>query len=485
MMASSWPATDMNNPNSNSKKFSGQEILRDLIPLNALTDDRYRELTAKMVIQDVPAGHYLFGEGDRDNRSIYLLDGVINFIDTNGRVTGVVSAGTDPARYPMANQQPRTTTARAATKSVIAAIDSTLLDVMLTLDQSAETGAMSISATNEEDWMSRMLQSEAFSRLSPSDIQRLIQSLQSVSVNTGDVVIRQGDEGDYFYIVREGKCSVTRLASGAGWDVPLAELGPGDSFGEDALASDSTRNATITMLTDGLLMRLSKQQFVDILKKPMVRYIEYDMACAAAQRGEVWIDVRTPDEFQNFSLEHSTNLPLASIRDRMKQLDATGKYLLYCDTGRRSAAAAFLLGQRGFNVQVLDGGLNRGVPAELQPPAGDTPETGTTVTASSLSLAEMDAPAAASPAPSAGSPPPAAADADSDLVRQRDAALEKEQAAILKLEVLQDEMAALKTGLQRYTDRVMQVEIAHEGERTAREQLIELIERLLPSDKKR
>ena len=79
-------------------------------------------------------------------------------------------------------------------------------------------------------------------------------------------MIRQGDEGDYFYIIREGTCSVTRLASGNAWDVPLAELSTGDCFGEDALVSDGTRNATVTMLTDGVLMRLSKQQFLRAAK---------------------------------------------------------------------------------------------------------------------------------------------------------------------------------------------------------------------------
>ncbi|NNJ93884.1 MAG: cyclic nucleotide-binding domain-containing protein, partial [Halobacteria archaeon] len=267
------------------KKFNGQEILRDLIPLNALGDDRYREVTTSLSIKDIGAGSYLFGEGDRDNRSIYLLDGVVNFIDANGKVTGVVSAGTDPARYPLANQQPRITTARAATKAVIATIDSTLLDVMLTLDQTAETGTIDLSTGSEDDWMTHMLQSEAFSRMPPADIQRLIQSLQPVNVYAGDTIVRQGDEGDYFYIIREGTCSVTRLASGKGWDVPLAELGPGDCFGEDALVSDAERNATVTMLSDGSLMRLSKQHFVDILKKPLVRYIDYDLAETAVKSG--------------------------------------------------------------------------------------------------------------------------------------------------------------------------------------------------------
>ena len=344
------------------KKFKGNEILRDLIPLNALTKNRFREISGSLSIEDISAGSYLFGEGDRDNRSIYLLDGVINFIDASGRVTGVVSAGTDPARYPIANRQPRIITARTATKSVVAIIDSTLLDVMLTLDQSSATGTPNLCTDTGEDWMTRVLQSDAFIKLPPTDIQRLLQTLQSVTVSAGDTIIRQGDEGDYFYIISKGSCSVTRLASGEGWDVPLAELGKGDFFGEEALVSDATRNATVTMMTDGTLMRLSKKDFVELLKKPLVHHIDYELAMAVVKDGGTWLDVRLPEEHSNHAFENSENIPLANIRDKAAALATNRKYVIYCDTGRRSAAAAFLLSQRGLDVCVLEGGLNAGVP---------------------------------------------------------------------------------------------------------------------------
>ena len=92
----------MNTHEQQENKFSGRDILRDLIPLNGLTEDRYREISGNLAIEDITPGSYLFGEGDRDNKSIYLLDGVINFIDASGRVTGVLSAGTTQARYPVA-----------------------------------------------------------------------------------------------------------------------------------------------------------------------------------------------------------------------------------------------------------------------------------------------------------------------------------------------------------------------------------------------
>ena len=449
------------------KKFSGNEILRDLIPLNALSEERFKEVTGSLSIEDISAGSYLFGEGDRDNRSIYLLDGVISFIDTSGRVTAVVSAGTDPARYPIANQQPRIITARVATKSVIATIDSTLLDVMLTLDQSTATDPGGVCIETGEDWMTRVLQSDAFIKLPPADIQRLLQTLQSVVVSAGDVIIRQGDEGDYFYILREGSCSVTRLASGEGWDVPLAELGKGDCFGEEALVSDATRNATVTMLTDGTLMRLSKKDFVELLKKPLVHHIDYELATNVVKDGGVWLDVRLPDEHSKYAFEGSQNVPLATIRDKASALSSGNKYVIYCDTGRRSAAAAFLLSQRGLDVCILDGGLNNGVPADV---LGLTPVTSADMYSHDLAGQGADKEMAL-----------AELDASIDSLQSDKASAHRQSPAADsrdEIAAMQTALHALQTEFTAYDEIVKQLQAACVHERQARKALSAHIEQL-------
>ena len=463
----------MKAPKSQDKKFSGQEILRDLIPLNSLTDSRYQEITSSLTIEDITAGSHLFSEGDRDNRSIYLLDGVVNFIDSSGKVTGVISAGTDPARSPLANQQPRLITARAATKAVIACIDSTLLDVMLTLDQSTE-GKSKLSGTEpSEVWITRMLQSEALIKLTPSDIQRLLQKLESVNVKTGDVIIRQGDEGDYFYIIREGKCSVTRLASGGGWDIPLAELCPGDCFGEEALVSDVKRNATISMVADGTLMRLSKKDFVALLKKNLVHYIDYEQAAAAVKEGGIWLDVRLADEYSTHSLDNSINAPLFMIRDRAPGLDPEKKYIICCDTGRRSAAAAFLLSQRGLDVCVLEGGMNNSIPTDLPGMTTETrgaadikPDKGTTAPSGTRKPAESNNSTAGYMAKL------------KTLQKERDAARKENRVIRSQLAELQQEMSALQTRMVSYMSKSMQLDAAFQDEKQARDALSELINKL-------
>lgn len=339
------------------KKVVGKQLLQNLVPFNALSPAHFSEVLEKTQIQSVPAGFSLFREGDEDSSSIYVLDGEINLL-AGKEVVGKVRGGTDSARHPIAHQQPRQVTARARTPAVIARIDSSLLDIMLTWDQSAGYEVEEIEDGAGGDWMTRMLRSHAFLKLPPSNIQRLLNSVESVSVQAGDVIVEQGEEGDYFYIIRQGRCAVTRRASRDGKEIRLAELGDGDAFGEDALVSDARRNATVTMLTDGILMRLAKKDFVELLKQPLISTVDYPEAAAMADRGAEWLDVRLPGEYENSAIRGSRNVPLAALRSEMDKLDPSVSYIVCCDTGRRSASAAFLLSQRGFEVHLLRDGLS-------------------------------------------------------------------------------------------------------------------------------
>jgi rhodanese-related sulfurtransferase len=56
-------------------------------------------------------------------------------------------------------------------------------------------------------------------------------------------------------------------------------------------------------------------------------------------------------------MEQSINVPLYILRLKMGSLDPAKKYVVYCDNGQRSASAAFLLNERGFDVYLLEGGL--------------------------------------------------------------------------------------------------------------------------------
>ncbi len=73
--------------------------------------------------------------------------------------------------------------------------------------------------------------------------------------------------------------------------------------------------------------------------------------------GALWFDVRLDSEHKTTGIEGSINIPLFMLRLKADSLDPEKKYVLYCDTGRRSSAAAYLLSERGQQAYCLKGGL--------------------------------------------------------------------------------------------------------------------------------
>jgi rhodanese-related sulfurtransferase len=142
-----------------------------------------------------------------------------------------------------------------------------------------------------------------------------------------------------------------------GVQMPLAELKSGDAFGEEALASDARRNATVVMASDGRLLRLGKSDFHELLGEPLLQRVSYSEGVERVARGATWLDVRYPSEYRYDRLGGAVNVPLNEVRNSFSVLDHARDYIVYCQSGRRSSAAAFLFAQRGFRVCLLQGGL--------------------------------------------------------------------------------------------------------------------------------
>ncbi len=109
-------------------------ILRTFSPLDGLKAENLHALARKTHLRDLDAGRVLFKEGDTDKRTFYLVAGSVE-LRADDRVMGVIRAGTPEARAALAPGLPRKFSARAATDLSYIMIDSDLLDVLLTWDQ--------------------------------------------------------------------------------------------------------------------------------------------------------------------------------------------------------------------------------------------------------------------------------------------------------------------------------------------------------------
>lgn len=343
-------------------------ILTVLEPISMLSADRLREILDYCHIVTVHKGSNPFDAHDIDGQSVYLVDGEIELVYQDGNRV-VVSAQSEWAKYPIGEHQPHIVSAKALRESQLLRIDSELLDRMVALDQFSRNASLSVAAREGSPGvtvsMMHLLNSGMFSaenlskgplsNLPMANIEALLQCIEAVAVRKGDVIIREGDDGDYYYLIDYGSARVTRRVGGV--DMQLANLGAGDVFGEEALVAGIERNATVTMESNGILLRIGRDDFLKLLQEPLLHKLNFEQALHAVEQGALWLDVRHPSEYRHDRLQGAMNVPLNDIRNAIGVLDRGNKYIVYCQSGRRSAAAAFIMAQAGYDVMVLDGGL--------------------------------------------------------------------------------------------------------------------------------
>lgn len=106
---------------------------------------------------------------------------------------------------------------------------------------------------------------DLFARLSTAELTQVAEKMQLRLFRDGEVFMRRGEEGDLFYLLREGRADV--IVEENGVERVAATLEPGQYFGERALITGEARNATVTARGAGRLAVLSKQEFQQALNQ--------------------------------------------------------------------------------------------------------------------------------------------------------------------------------------------------------------------------
>ena len=362
---------------SAAKQLLDHKLLRSLSPLCDLTPDMLTELSAKSRLEEVASGVTIFTIGERDHRTLYLIAGKLELTDSSGRTTRL-AANSKQARIPLNQEKPRTVTAVSIGAATLLNIDTSLLDMLVNWgsNQTYEVSNLDVSEEEETDWMSRFLQSKVFLKLRAESIQAMMMRMAEVSVRANDIIIKQGDIDENYYIIAKGRAKVVRRVTPDAPLMKLATLTAGSGFGEEALIGNSKRNATVVMMEDGKLMRLSKEDFINLLITPVLQYVTYDEAKAMDATDVEWLDVRKLGEFSRGSLPGAKNTPVTELRLGLRKLNKLHKYIVFSDTDDRAAAAVFLLNQNGLDAYVLKDGLAK-VPKSAQRPAQQKRQTPT------------------------------------------------------------------------------------------------------------
>ena len=191
------------------------------------------------------------------------------------------------------------------------------------------------------------------------DLPRLFGRFVEREVAAGETVVEQRQPGDCYYLIARGEAEVWMTDPLTDETALVNRLGEGDGFGEEALLVEGNRTATVKMTTPGRLLALGKADFDALLQPSMVQTIDAEGARAMLAGGAArLLDCRFEAEYEESRIPAAQLAPLETLRhDGVIALDPDASYIVYCRSGRRSRAAAFLLRERGIRAVSLAGGI--------------------------------------------------------------------------------------------------------------------------------
>ncbi|MCQ4325245.1 cAMP-binding protein [Stutzerimonas stutzeri] len=327
--------------------------LRNLIPLNTLSPRQLWELRARLAPQPLAAGQVLECAGAQPSARYFLLSGSLALVDDEGHESRL-RAGTPAGCHSL--PQFRLQHVRALEDCRLLAVDNSELERLLSWRQAHQDVLLQLSMDGElGDWLESLLDNPLFAQVPPANIRSMLQRLVAVELCAGQPLLQEGEAGDCCYFLKSGRAAVTK-GTGAERQL-LAELEPGACFGEEALLEDRPRNASVSMLEDGCVLRLARADFLELLKAPVVSEVGLDEVADLLSCGAQWLDVRLLDEYERGHAMQALNMPLHLLRLKTRLLDHARIYLCYCESGKGSANAVFLLTQLGFTAYALRGGL--------------------------------------------------------------------------------------------------------------------------------
>lgn len=242
-------------------------------------------LAARLVPLEVPSGALVVRTGEEADRCYLVADGRLEVWSLRGSASDTGEAARAEMNWPPPGQASllavlapgdlfgemalllggrRTATVRAATEARLYALDAQVFRQVV-----AQHPGFALAL--EEEMALRAVaaslgRASSFARLPPEALRWLAVRCQRVRYAAGAEIIRQGEPGDAFYLVRSGQVEVVAQQRD-GSERRLALLGPGEPFGEQALLTGDPRTASVRAVSEVEALRLSREDFRRVLRQ--------------------------------------------------------------------------------------------------------------------------------------------------------------------------------------------------------------------------
>jgi CRP/FNR family cyclic AMP-dependent transcriptional regulator len=182
-----------------------------------------------------------------------------------------------------------------------------------------------------------------FKRLTPSELEQLAESVDQVNFKAEETVFNEQDQGDALYVVDSGSVRIWVLDEDVK-PVTLAELKPGEFFGELAVLDRGARSTNATAIVDTELHRLSSDDFEQfLLKHPDVAI---DVICEIGARMRQTNVLVSQRATRNINVEMEEKLTIGQrIADRVASFGGSWTFIIIY--------VSFLVAWMAFNTFVL------------------------------------------------------------------------------------------------------------------------------------
>ena len=233
--------------------------LRAVPILSGLTENQLERISSTVAAVTFDAGDHIIEKGEHGNTFYIIKSGRVTCTNVGSEYQKLENVNLGPGDYfgerALLTDEPRAANVMAAS-----------LVTCLVLDREEFTSVIGpLRDILDFNMGLRVLQSiPMFKRLLDSERDQIVKSFETGVYTRGETIVQQGDKGDRFYIIKHGACSVTQTV--AGEVVEMANLGPGDYFGEIALMTDVARQANV-VVTDEVVecFEMARPHFEEML----------------------------------------------------------------------------------------------------------------------------------------------------------------------------------------------------------------------------
>ncbi|KAJ8250617.1 hypothetical protein COCON_G00225390 [Conger conger] len=218
---------------SSTKKLINDAIMNNDF-LKKLEPQHMREMVDCMYEKTYTEDQVVILEGEAGNHLYVLADGLLEVIQ-NGKLLGQMRPGTAFGELAILYNCKRTASVKAVYQSHIWALDRQMFQSIM----------MRSTQARHEEYFSFLRSVSLLKDLPEEKLAKIVDCLEVDYFDEGEYIIREGEEGNTFFIIAKGQVSVTQTTEGNLEPQEIKTLGVGDYFGEKALISEDVRSANI------------------------------------------------------------------------------------------------------------------------------------------------------------------------------------------------------------------------------------------------